>query len=285
MNEYTTLIDLVVVAGAAVVLPVALGRGAGAWLAVAGSTALALSIGPGPLAAALAVPWLVVAAAATLAAWRQGEISLRWPSLVAVASLAAPAFAVVAGALLVESCAGAERFGFGEPITRLAVVHFTFAGTATTALGRAAMGAAAGAPAWRRRVAAAGTVAAIAAPPVVALGFWSGGAVPQVGGAVMMSIAAYLLAVGHLAEGWRARGTVAGRLLLVSGVSVWLPMLLAVAWALAQHTGGPALSIPAMTRVHGSLNAVGFVGCGLAARWLVAHPAAPTVAVDPAVAP
>lgn len=274
VNGYFVLIDLAVVAGAALVLPAATGRATAAWRAVAVTTALALSIGTGTASALLALPWVVLAvgltadeARVTAAAWRH-----RRPSLDDVARIAGPAFAVVAGAGLVESCLGADRFGFGEPITRLAVVHFTFAGTATTALGRAARRATANGPAWHRTTTAAGTVLAVAAPPIVALGFFSDAAVPQVGGAVVMSLAAYLIAAGQLGEGWPMRRTPTGRLLVVSGLSVWVPMVLAVAWALAQHTGGPALSIPAMTRLHGSLNAVGFVGCGLAARWLLAHP-------------
>jgi hypothetical protein len=159
----------------------------------------------------------------------------------------------------------------GEPITRLTVVHFTFAGVATTAMGREAVRAAGGGPPWRRQLTASGLGLAMAAPPIVGLGFSTGSAVAQVGGAVAMTAAAYALAASHLAEAWPARRTRIGRLLAVSGLSVWVPMVLAVAWALAQHTGGRALSIPDMVRVHGSLNAFGFVGCGLAARWLAAH--------------
>lgn len=269
MNGYLSFIDLVVVAGAAVVLPVALGRWAAAWLAVAASTALAVAVDPGPVGLVLALPWAVVAAAATgtaVAAARCGP-----PTLDRVASVAAPAFALVAGIGLVESCGGLDVFGFGEPITRLAAVHFTYAGVATTALGRAAV--AAGGTPGRRRVATAGLALALVAPPVVGSGFVTEAAVAQVGGAVLMAGAAYLISVCHLAEAWPVRRTRVGRLLVVSGLSAWVPMVLAVAWALAQHTGGPALSIPDMARVHGSLNAFGFVGCGLAARWLATRPA------------
>ncbi|HMJ78759.1 MAG TPA: YndJ family transporter [Iamia sp.] len=281
MSGYLTLIDLVVVAGAAVVLPVALGRWAGAWLVVAASTAMALSVDPGPAGLAWSLPWAVVAAAATVSAGipvlrrsiPAGWGPLRPPTLDGVASVAAPAFALVAGTGLVESCGDLGAFGFGEPITRLAAVHFTFAGAATTALGRAARRAAAAGSRRRQQAATAGLVLALVAPPVVGLGFFTSAALPQVGGAVLMAAAAYLIAGCHLAEAWVARRTRVGRLLAVSGLSVWVPMALAVGWALAQHTGGPALSIPDMARIHGSLNAFGFVGCGLAARWLVAHPA------------
>ncbi|HEV7760582.1 MAG TPA: YndJ family transporter, partial [Acidimicrobiales bacterium] len=152
MNGYLTLIDLVVVAGAAVVVPLALGRWVGAWLVVAACTALALSVDPGPAGLVWSLPWAVVAAAATLRAgvavlrrsMPAGWGPIRPPTLDGVASVAAPAFALVAGTGLVESCGDLGVFGFGEPITRLAAVHFTFAGAATTALGRAARRAAAG---------------------------------------------------------------------------------------------------------------------------------------------
>ncbi len=274
MNDPLLLIDLLVVAGAAVVLPVALGRWTVAWLAVAASTALALSVNEGPLSAALAAPWLAVALGATALAGRSvlgPRADRRAPTLDDLASVAAPGFAVVAGVALLDSCGGWGLLGVGEPITRLTVVHFTFAGVATTAMGRAAVREAGGGPRWRRRIAASGLGLALVAPPIVGLGFSTGSAAAQVGGAVAMTAAAYALAASHLAEAWPARRTRVGRLLAVSGLSVWVPMVLAVAWALAQHTGGPALSIPDMVRVHGSLNAFGFVGCGLAARWLATH--------------
>ena len=51
--------------------------------------------------------------------------------------------------------------------------------------------------------------------------------------------------------------------LIVSSVAVLAPMVLAVFWATAQYYDVPALSIPAMAEVHGTLNAFGFVTCGL----------------------
>jgi hypothetical protein len=306
VNGYLTLIDLVVVAGAAVVCPLALGRWTTAWVAVAGSTALAFSVEPGPGALVWALPWPLLAAAATADAVRTAPAGAdprplavrrssgpgssrrgakavrrrasRWPwsrwrdrwhrdgGLDRLASVAAPGFALVAGVGLVVSCGDLGVLHFGEPITRLAAVHFTFAGVATTALGRAVVHRA---PTRTRcRAATAGLALAIAAPPVVGVGFVTEAAVAQVGGAVLMALAAYLIAGCQLAEAWPLRRTRVGRLLAVSGLSVWVPMVLAVAWALGQHTGGPALSIPDMARIHGSLNAFGFVGCGLAARWL-----------------
>lgn len=279
------LIDVVVVLGAGAVVPAALRRWTGAWVAVAAATALALSVDPGAAGLVLALPWAAVALAATAVAVRDvvragpiGAERPRWARLDDLAAVAAPGFLVVAGVALVDSCGGLGLVPTGEPITRLTAVHFAFAGTATTALAGVARQRARGRTA--RRVATAGLALALVAPPVVALGFLSGTAVPQVGGAVLMSAGAYLVAGRHLAEAWPARSTPSGRLLALSGLSIWIPMVLAVAWALGQHTGGPALSIPDMARIHGSLNAFGFVGCGLAARWLADHTPAPGAAVD-----
>ena len=68
----------------------------------------------------------------------------RWPTLDEVAGIAAPGFAIVAGSGLVVSCGGLGLFDFGEPITRLTAVHFTYAGVATTVLGQVAVRTAAG---------------------------------------------------------------------------------------------------------------------------------------------
>jgi hypothetical protein len=57
-------------------------------------------------------------------------------------------------------------------------------------------------------------------------------------------------------------------LLVVSSLSVVVPMVLAGFWAAAQYVDVPALSIPALARIHGTMNAVGFVGCGLVGRRL-----------------
>lgn len=54
-------------------------------------------------------------------------------------------------------------------------------------------------------------------------------------------------------------------LLAISGLAVWVPMLLAVGWAAGQHWNVPALPVPAMVRWHGLPNAIGFVIAGLAA--------------------
>jgi hypothetical protein len=115
-----------------------------------------------------------------------------------------------------------------------------------------------------QRTADVALAAMIVAPPIVALGFVTGAALPQVGGAA-------LLAAGVLATAFvtgvdarrRATDGPTRVLLAVSALAPIAPMVLAVAWAAAQHWVVPALGIPSMARIHGTLNLVGFVGCGL----------------------
>jgi hypothetical protein len=270
--EAPTLIDGFVVLGVGAVLPLALpSRG---WLVVAPSVALAVCAPAGSVAALLVVPWLAQGAALvvrTMARARQDR-SLR---LDRAAEVAAVGFSVVASVALLQSCLGAELLGIGEPIVELTAVHFVYAGAAALTLAR---GNLATRPGGTARLA---VVVTAVAPPVVAIGFVTGAALAQVGGAVLMTVAVWLTAVLHLRAAREPACPRATQVLLgMSGISVWVPMALAVAWAAAQHGDVPlvrlvpVLSIADMVRVHGTANALGFTLCGLLARRLpVVRPA------------
>jgi hypothetical protein len=104
---------------------------------------------------------------------------------------------------------------------------------------------------------------------VVAAGFVTGAAAPQVGGAVLMALGVGATAAAELAEAVAAAAQrEPGRALplAVSGLAVWAPMALAVAWAAGQHWAVPALSVPDMARTHGLANALAFTVCGLVAH-------------------
>lgn len=250
--EGWTLIDLFVLAGVGIVLPLAM-PSRGWWAAVAG-TAVALALPDGWLAATFVLPWLAVAVVPAVRSWRRPTEAL------------AAAYAVVAAGALFVSRLGWELFGIGEPIVELTAVHFTYAGCGALTLARGNL------VAWSRSSArvmwaalAWGSVATTAvAPPVVALGFVTGTAVPQVGGAVLMTVGVGATSLLQLRAAQDPTGPPAARLLLgVSGLAAWVPMVLAVGWAAAQHVAVPALSIDDMVRVHGTLNGLGFVVCGL----------------------
>jgi len=254
------LIDLAVVAGAAMVLPLAIGGRWWRWEVVAVSSATALVLPRGAVAAAFALPWVVVACVETVAAIRVAT-DRRIASLTTAARSVAGGYAVVAGSALVASRAGFEWRGIVEPIVELAAVHFTYAGAAALVL---AVEARAVVPA--RGVGACAVVVTAIAPPIVATGFFSAHWLPQVGGAVAMALGVFATAALELARSLRRTESRLRRLLLAaSGLSVWVPMALAVAWAAGQHWRVPMLSIPDMVRTHGTANALGFVACGLLA--------------------
>ncbi|HEX5725742.1 MAG TPA: YndJ family transporter, partial [Longimicrobiaceae bacterium] len=262
-----SLIDLVVLLGIAAVLPLALG-GAWWWWAGAAAAALgALLLPAGWAAAGLALPWVLACVAAGVAALRRAGPAGSW-GLEHGAKVLACAYAAAAAGAFVLSRRGARLFGIGEPIVELTAVHYTYAGAAALVLAVYALEAASG---RERRIARAAVVLTALAPPVVAVGFVTRAAVAQVGGAVLMTLGVWLTAglQLHTALGWTERTRV--RLLLaVSGFTIWIPMVLAVAWAAGQHWPVPALPIPDMVRTHGLANALGFVLCGLIGRRLSA---------------
>lgn len=260
------LIDQVVVIGIAAVLPLAL-RGRWWWWGLSAlvvATGLTLPTGPvaatsvGPLAAALSVTGLRAArAAGPLASWGAAD---------GVRVLAAVYGLVGAGALA-ASRLGLTVFHIGEPIVELTAVHYLYAGTGALVLAGATLDGP------RPRAGRAAVLLTAAAPPIVAAGFVTGGPLAQVGGALVMTAGVGLTAALQLAAA-RAGGPALPRVLLaLSGLAIWAPMALAVAWAAAQHWAVPSLSIPDMARTHGLANALGFTLAGLVARRLQRAPA------------
>jgi hypothetical protein len=99
-----------------------------------------------------------------------------------------------------------------------------------------------------------------------------------------MTIAAWATAFGTFLLATSSTGPARGpgvapatgrTLLVVAALSPAVPMVLAVQWALAQHSGLPALGIHTMAATHGVLNAA-FVVSGLVG-WLLAGLATPGV--------
>jgi len=261
-----SLVDQVVLFAIAVVLPLAIGGRAWWWAAAAGA-ALAGFLAPVGPAGLLACPFLVVALARLGKSIRAAGPPAAW-RLVGGAEVLATAYAAVAAVFLVQSRFGLEPLDLHEPIIELTAVHYSFAGTAALVLAAHALDHAAGR--WRP-VAVSAVVLTAAAPPVVAAGFVTNGAVPQVGGAILMTLGVWLTATLQLrhAVAFRRHAGRAG-LLVVSGLAVWAPMVLAVAWAAGQHWDLPVLSIRDMARTHGLANAFAFCLCGLLARRLEA---------------
>jgi len=250
------LVDLVVVLGIVVVLPLAIGGPWWAWATAGATAAIALRLDRGTGAAALVIPWVVVAASRVVQAVRRAGPLMFWTRGDVVQALAA-VYACVAAGALVQSRLGVRLFGIREPIVELTAVHYVYAGCGALVLAAATTRTAA-------------VVCTAVAPPVVAAGFVTDAAVPQVGGAVLMTVGVWMTAGLELREVATAGHGVGPRVLLcVSGLAVWVPMVLAMAWAAGQHWEVPALSIDDMIPLHGVPNALAFTLAGLAARrWL-----------------
>lgn len=257
-----TLVGVMLAVASTVVVPLALpllpGRTGvpGRWAVVAGAPVVpAVLVDQGLVAAVLAAPWLVLGlavAASTLTTWWHGPRDVRglvWP--------VAGAYLVVGAAWLVADRAGMHPVGVAPPLVALTGVHFHYAGFASAVLVGCAVRALPG-----NRAAPVAAVATVGAPPLVAIGFTWYGAL-QVLGAVVLSVGLWTLAwltLRHVVP--TVRG--APRWLLgASAISVVVPMLLAVQWAVGVNVGTPALSIPDMARTHGVVNGLGFALLGI----------------------
>jgi hypothetical protein len=280
--------------------PVLLARRAQPVGAAAAVVALLMPEGLG--AGLVASVWLAVCVTATvggvilLSRVTSGDASaveiVRWP--LAIVTLAvALAFLSVGGAWLVISRLGLRPLDLSTDIVRLTAVHFHYAGFGMALL--AATGLACADWMASRVALSLGSVCAIAGPPIVAVGFVTDSALAQVGGAVVVTAAAWSIGFGtfllatsnsqaRVVPSWE-RGVAqwVGRILLVvSSLAPLMPMLLAVQWALAQHVDIPALSVRDMANTHGVLNGIGFVMAGLSG-WLLAGVVSPET--EPALAP
>ena len=280
--------------------PVLLARRAQPVGALAAVVALTMPEGPG--AGALATLWLAVCVCATaggvVVAGRvvSGDAPsidvVRWP-LAMVTLAVGLGYLSVGGAWLMVSRLGLHPFDLSTDIVRLTAVHFHYAGFGMALL--AATGLACADWMASRVALSIGSIASIAGPPIVATGFVTESALAQVGGAVVVTVAAWAVGFGtfllatsnsqaRVVPSWeRGLAQWVGRILLViSSLSPLVPMLLAVQWALAQHVDVPALSIRDMANTHGVLNGVGFVIAGLAG-WLLAGVVSPET--EPVLAP
>lgn len=227
-----------------------------------------MTLGPGPIATLLVVPAVVVADWSILDHLRRagvrdiGSLLGLARSLDAATYVLAPTWAAVAVVSLLASVVKVKLFGIGEPIVRLTTVHYLYAGVGTLTI------------AWRLRragdigdrLATLAVAASAAAPLIVAAGFVLGQPLPQIGGAALMTIGVWSSAVVLFASVRRSTDTSDWLLRSAAGLTPWVPMVLALAWATAQHVAGtPAFSVPDMARFHGLANGIGFVFLGLLA--------------------
>ncbi len=221
----------------------------------------ALLIGPGVLSGVLALPWLIVCVSVAY------EVTRRWWAErrlagADIARVLSGLYLVVGGTWFVISRLGWRPRSFPTVIVELTAVHFHYAGMTASLLGAETL-ARVGWPDQRATAAKLAVAAIVVSPPVVAAGFTYSPTLQTLGGSVLaaglilLSGVTLFQVVPRLSAGpWRS-------LLTISAIAVVAPMILAVDWVLGQHAEIPALSIPQMAQVHGSLNALAFSVCGL----------------------
>lgn len=260
-----------------------------------------LAAATGGLAGALAGVWFAVCLCAAM-----GGVAVTWrlwhrepgardggpAPLVAGTIATGLAYLAVGGVWFVFSRLGLHPLDLSTDVVRLTAVHFHYAAFGLPVL--AATGLAAVDWYASRVSLVTGCVTAIAGPFVVAMGIAFDTAVARIGGALTMTVAAWAVAFGTFLLATsssaltsvpvRGHGVVqmVGRwLLVVSSLSPVVPMLLAIQWAVAQHSGFPSLGTGDMASTHGLLNGVGFVIAGLAG-WLLAGAVAAAASSRPA---
>lgn len=257
-----TLVDAMLLLAVSVIVPAAVplhpaaSLRAGSLATVAGlPVAVALLSERGVVAAALVLPWIVVACVGTVAStrwWWATDHRVRetvWP--------AAATYLAVGTLWLFADRLGLEPGGFAAPFVQLTAIHFHYAGFASAVLAGCVLR-------WCPGSSTAAFAAAliVGGPAVVAAGFAYAGML-QIVGAALLTLGLWLLAwvsVRHVAP---QAGKPAGVLLVVSSIAVLAPMVLAVQWAVGANFGTRALSIPAMVRIHGVTNALGFTLLGV----------------------
>jgi hypothetical protein len=209
----------------------------------------------GMVAAVLVGPWLLVTLLVALHGARHLRRHARKAAEIALAAgcLMLP----VGGGWLVLSRRGAAPLGFEEPLILLTAVHFHYAAFATLVLTGLA-GRAAGESRLFRRIAAG----AVAGPPLLAAGITLSPVLEIVAAATLV-LALTALAGLTLVRIVPRLGGVAGLLLTISSASILGGMALALAYAIGELTGIGLISLGRMARIHGPLNALGFVLGGL----------------------
>ncbi len=206
----------------------------------------------GPSAAVLAGVWLVLTLLIAYHGWqRLGR------TMAEVATSAGCLMLPIGGGWLVLSRLGMGAFGFEEPLILLTAVHFHYAAYATLVLvGRA--GRVLGESRAYRLVAGG----AMAGPPLLAAGITFSPRLEIVAAGIIV------LAVSGLGALTLVRIVprlpVAARVLLaLSSVSAFAGMACGLAYAIGEFTGIGIISLGQMARIHGPLNALGFVLVGL----------------------
>ena len=225
------------------------------------SLAISMWLPRGPLAAALAVPWLLVTLLVAITGARRALARGRVPLEELVIDTGCVLLAI-AGVWTVAARLGIHLLGFDETWCALTAAHFHYAGFALSVL--------AGLSGRVRALPRPIAWTLIVGPMLVALGITFS---PALEVAASWALALAALGVGGLqiVEAMRVPSP-ARALLFVSGLALDGGMLLALAFSLANYLGFAHPTIGEMLHSHAPLNAVGFALAGMIARTIATPP-------------
>jgi hypothetical protein len=171
-------------------------------------------------------------------------------------------FLAIGGGWLLVSRSGLHPGGFSPTIVELTAVHFHFAGFAATLMAALTVASLAARP-LAQRIAVAGAYLVVAGIPIVAAGITVAfqpaalvGAALLAGGVITVAAVVVVAVVPDAPT--RARFP-----LVISAVSVLLPMVLAVLYTARPVLNTPSLSLRDMAATHGVLNSLLFSVLGL----------------------
>jgi hypothetical protein len=229
--------------------------------AAAGLVAIALP--SGLLSAAVALVWLAFTLVAALHGFTRALGAGRRIEELCIG--VGFIYLAVGGGWLVLWRSGIAVMDFGEHVPLLTAIHFHYAGFASPILvgfiGRELR--AANSRLWPIYVSAASLV--VVGPALVALGIAGIRAIEAPAAAVLAAGTATVAFFSLAAVLRRVRGAPARVLLAVSSAAAILGMTLAFLYAVGNPLGISAIGLEDMVRWHGSVNALGYVFCGLLA--------------------
>lgn len=221
----------------------------------------------GNWAAVLSLPWVAMCGMVATLGWQRARRGGWRRSFDRLCGDVGLIFLGVGGAWVFADRAGARPLNFEPAVVALTAVHFHFAGLLLPLLaGRVARALPESRMATRAAVGSLLGVPAVAVSVTATQLGW--GTAFESAAGCGLALAGMAVAVLHvrLATEERMGSVVTRGLLLGAGVSLFLGMTLAAAYALRGSVGALAwLDLPTMRAVHGSLNALGFGLCGVLA--------------------
>lgn len=246
-------------------------------LLAAAAAVVAFLLPAGDAAGGLTMGWLAFTGVAALWGLTRPRAH-EWTNVAELCLTAGMLYLPVGGVWLVAARLGVGLLGFGEPLVSLTAVHFHYAGFAALVIAGLTGRALAALPKSPKRIYQLVAVGLIAGMALVAAGITVSPLLEVVAAVVF---AASLIGLVALQVRCILPGVARLPQILFGGSALMavIAMLAAVTYAVSEFTGGDLITLAQMLRVHGEVNALGFVLCNLLA-WTVVHPAQPTAAIS-----